>query len=55
MENQRKKWIDICKCIGIITVMLGHLNFSIPGGYEMALLFLYAFVFCTIGICYETG
>lgn len=32
MENKRKRWLDICKCVGIITVMLGHLSFSIPGG-----------------------
>lgn len=33
MKDQRKRWIDICKCVGIITVMLGHLSFSIPGGH----------------------
>lgn len=36
MEGKtRKRWIDICKCVGIVVVMLGHLSFNIPGGgYE---------------------
>lgn len=39
-DKARKRWVDICKCVGIITVMLAHMSFNIPGG-GMRLLYCF--------------